>query len=178
MELESQRDNPAKVEEFVEILTRYDQALTAYVMSLIPSASEAQDILQDTKLALWRSFDRYEPGTDFGAWARKAALHRVLDFRKRKSRESKHLWFSDRCYELLAEEYEADPSVRDEQIHRLRECIAKLPQSHRQILVLRYFHGSTIDDLAARVDRTVEATYRVLSRIRVALRNCLATRTP
>lgn len=161
------------VEEFVELLARHDVRLTSYVMSMVPSASDAQDILQDTKLALWQSFNNYESGTNFGAWARRAALHRILDFRKRKSRENKHIWFSDRCYELLAEEFESEPDLRDESILRLRECIAKLTQRNRQLLVIRYFQDSSIDDAAARVGRSVEATYRRLSRIRLALRNCL-----
>lgn len=163
-----------RVEEFVDLLARHDVHLTSYVMSMVPSATDAQDILQDTKLALWRSFNDYESGTNFGAWARRAALHRILDFRKRKLRESKHLWFSDRCYELLAEEFESKPDLRDERILRLRECMAKLTQRNRQLLAIRYFQDSSIDDAAARVGRSVEATYRALSRIRLALRSCLS----
>ena len=101
------------VEEFVELLTRYDQALTAYVMSLVPSGNDAEDILQETELALWRSFDTYQSHTDFGAWARKTALHRVLDYRKRKQRENQRLWFGEKCYELLAEEFEVGLELRD-----------------------------------------------------------------
>lgn len=162
------------VEEFVELLARHDVSLTGYVMSMVPSVPDAQDILQDTKLALWRSFNNYESGTNFGAWARRAALHRILDYRKRKSTENKHIWFSDRCYELLAEEFESEPDLRDQRILRLKECISKLTQRHRQLLVLRYFQESSIEDASARVGRSVDATYRALSRIRLALRNCMA----
>ncbi len=162
------------MEEYLGHLTACDQGLTAYVMTLVPSSSDAQDILQETKLALWRSFDSFEPGTNFGAWARRTALNRILDYRKRKGRESRRLWFTDRCCEMLAEEYEAtSPEIREEQGHRLRECIARLQPRHREILVLRYFRDSSVEDVAARVDRTVDATYRVLSRIRLALRKCL-----
>ncbi len=165
------------MEAFIELLTRHDAGLTAYVMSLVPSASDAQDILQETKVALWRSFEKFEPGTNFGAWARKTALHRVLDYRKRKGREGKRLWFTDECYERLAEEYEVDPEVREQRSHRLRDCIGKLQPQHREILILRYFREASIEDVAARVERTVEATYRVLSRIRLALRKCMIPET-
>ncbi|MCA9158782.1 MAG: sigma-70 family RNA polymerase sigma factor [Planctomycetales bacterium] len=161
------------VEVFVELLAQHDARLSSYVMSMVPTVAEAQDILQDTKLALWRSFNSYELGTDFGAWARRAALNRILDFRKRKSRENKHIWFSDQCYELLAEEFESKHDLREERMLRLKECIAKLTQRNRQLLIIRYFQDSSIDDAATRVGRSVEATYRALSRIRLALRNCL-----
>jgi RNA polymerase sigma-70 factor (ECF subfamily) len=177
MQPEPDPNNPNRVEEFVELLTRNDQALSSYVLSLVPSSSDAQDILQETKLALWRSFGNFELGTDFGAWARRAALNRVLDFRKRKSRENKHLWFSDQCYQFLAAEYELDTERREERMHRLKDCIDKLTYRHRQILVLRYFHDASIEEVAAQVERSVDATYRVLSRIRLTLRKCLTAKS-
>lgn len=166
-------DNPQKMESFIELLTLHDQALTAYVMTMVPTAADAQDILQETKIALWRSFDSFETGTNFAAWARKAALNRILDFRKRKGRENERLWFTEECYERIAEDFESGADAREEQNLKLRECINKLQAPHREILTLRYFRDSTIEDVAARVGRTVDATYRVLSRIRLALRKCL-----
>ena len=169
---ESKRFGP-RTEEFIELLALHDPVISAYVMSLVASNSDAQDILQETKIALWRSFEQFETGTDFAAWARRTALNRVLDYRRRKGRESERLWFSDRCYELLAEEFEADADRRTEHTNHLRACIAKLQPQHQQILTLRYFHDATVEDVAARVNRTVTATYRVLSRIRLALRKCV-----
>jgi len=165
---------PKSTEEFIELLTREDQAITAYVMSMVPSSTDAQDILQETKMTLWRSYSDFEPGTSFGAWARRVALHRILDFRKRKARESQRIWFSSEVYELLSQQFESDPEVRAKQLEMLRSCIRKLQTNHQQILTLRYFHDASVDEVAARVSRTVEATYRVLSRIRLALKKCMA----
>ncbi|MGB0580737.1 MAG: sigma factor [Limisphaerales bacterium] len=88
---EPESPNPAKVEEFIELLTKHDQMLTGYVMSLVYRTADAQDILQDTKMALWRSMARFQSGTNFGAWARKTALHRILAYRKKKGVENKRL---------------------------------------------------------------------------------------
>jgi RNA polymerase sigma-70 factor (ECF subfamily) len=173
MEKDESDPNGPRTEEFIELLALNDPAISAFVMSLVPSNSDAQDILQETKIALWRSFEQFEAGTDFAAWARRTALNRVLDYRRRKGRESQWLWFSDSSYELLAEDFEADADRRTECANHLRACIAKLPPQHQQILTLRYFREATVEDVAARVNRTVEATYRVLSRIRLALRKCM-----
>jgi RNA polymerase sigma-70 factor, ECF subfamily len=172
---DSEEHDPARVEEFIELLTRHDQMLTGYVMSLVPSAADSQDILQETKMALWRSMASFQSGTNFGAWARKTALYRVMSFRKKKGRENQRLWFTDECYDMLAADYETAPNDFAEKSRQLKACIAKLQPAHREILVLRYFRESSVEDVAARVERTVEATYRVLSRIRMALRKCLLT---
>lgn len=162
-----------RAEQFIQLLAQHERRLAAYVITFVPRSADADDILQETKLALWRSFDQFEIGTNFGAWARQAALHRIFDFRKRKGRESKHLVFSDACLEQLADAFEQDVHNRETQMERLSGCVAKLSPNHRQILSLRYGEELPVQDVADRIDRTVTATYRVLSRIRLALRDCV-----
>jgi len=162
-----------RAESFIRLLSAYERHLAAYVMVYIPNKADADDLLQETKLALWRSFDQFEADSNFGAWARRAAFHRILDFRKRKGRESRRLVFSDACLERLGEAFEERADVREQQMDRLSNCVARLSGEHRQIVSLRYHEGLAMEQLARRIDRTVAATYRVLSRIRLALRDCV-----
>ena len=101
-----------RAEQFIQLLAQYERRLAAYVITFVPRSADADNILQETKLALWRSFDQFEIGTNFGAWARQAALNRIFDFRKRKGRESKRLVFSDACLEQLADAFEQDVQQR------------------------------------------------------------------
>jgi RNA polymerase sigma-70 factor (ECF subfamily) len=52
-------------------------------------------------------------------------------------------------------------------------CIDKLPDAHREMLRLRYSDGLAIEAVASQVDRSVEAVYRALSRIRQAIHQCV-----
>lgn len=162
-----------RAEQFIQLLAEQERRLAAYVLTFVPRAADADDILQETKLALWRSFDQFESGTCFGAWARKAAFNRILDYRKRKGRESKRLVFSDACLHQLADSFEHATEAREVRSDRLSSCVAKLSPNHRQILSLRYREELSVDTIAKRIDRTVTATYRVLSRIRLSLRDCV-----
>lgn len=170
---DSAKQETADVEAFIRLLALHERALTMYVVSLVPSSSDAQDILQETKIALWRSMDSFEMGSNFGAWARKTAFYRILDYRKRKGREKDRLCFTDKCYELLSQDYEARADALEERREKLRDCIVKLSPRHREILTLRYFRDASVEEVATRVSRSVDATYRVLSRIRLALRTCI-----
>lgn len=158
---------------FIKLLAEHERRLTAYVMTFVPRAADADDILQETKLGLWQSFGQFVAGTNFGAWARQAAFNRILDFRKRKGRESQHLMFSDSCIENLAVAFERKEGLIDARIGRLTDCVAKLPSEHRLIVSLRYHDSKSVDEIAESVSRSVAATYRVLSRIRLALRDCI-----
>ena len=166
-------DDNDRAEHFIQLLAENERRLAAYVMTFVSAPSDADDILQETKLWLWRSFDQFETGTSFGAWARQAAFYRIQQFFRKRRTEGQRLVFSDDCLGQLAEAFEQDAKHREDRIERLSNCVSALSPTHRQILALRYGEGLVVEDVAGRIDRSVAATYRVLSRIRLALRDCV-----
>lgn len=162
-----------RADQFIQLLATHERRLAAYVATLIPSSQDADDVLQETKMWLWRSFDQYEPGTQFGAWARQVAFYRIQQYFRKRSTEKKRLVFSDACLEQLAATLDQRADQLEERIGRLSLCLARLSPDHLRILTLRYREEMDIDELAHRVGRSTTAAYRVLSRIRLALRDCV-----
>jgi RNA polymerase sigma-70 factor (ECF subfamily) len=160
-----------KEERFVQLLGRHQRRLFLYVMTLVPSWNDAEEILQETNLVLWREFDQFQPGTSFAAWACKVALHRVLAWRKRRQRD--RLEFSDTFLEAVAAESDAAADRLEERSRQLARCIDRLPPHHRELLRLRYSENHAIDAIAGRLGRRADAVYRALSRIRHALHDCV-----
>lgn len=160
-----------RTQEFLELLTQHDRSLSVYVYSLVPGSVDADDILQQTKMNLWRCFDQFEPGTNFLAWARKTAFHQVLTYRRQKKRE--HLPLSDETLELLHHEVEKLGDEGEGRREALKACLSKLPVPHRQMVMLRYFEDLEIEQVAEQVKSTVAAVYRALSRIRFNLMQCV-----
>lgn len=167
-------DQPDKTTQFLELLTAHDRALGLYVHGLVPRDAAAEDILQQTKMLLWKHFDDFTPGTNFLAWARKTAFHQILTHRRQKKRG--HLPLSEEALDALGHavsELAQEASPRHE---ALRECLARLPVEHRQLVTLRYFDELEIQQIASRVSRTEAAVYRALSRVRMALMDCVQKR--
>lgn len=162
---------PDSAEEFVFLLARHERLLGAYVMTMVPHPQDADDILQEAKVVMWRSFAKFQPGTNFGAWARKVAFHQVLAYRKRKHRD--RLDFSEDFLRTVADEAEASADRLEQRERLLHDCVGKLPADHRDALHLRYHEGLSLEDMAARLDRTVGALYRLLSRVRQTLHECV-----
>lgn len=162
---------PDPAEEFVFLLARHERPLGAYVMTMVPHAQDADDILQEAKVIMWRNFSKFEPGTNFGAWARKIAFHQVLAHRKRKQRD--RLDFSEDFLRAVSEEVDRNADRLEQREKLLHDCLAKLPADHRETLYLRYHEGLTVEEMAPRMDRTVCALYRLLSRVRQTLHECV-----
>lgn len=164
-----------RVEYFISELAKVERKLALHTLTMVPNETDAEDILQQSKLVMWRAFGQFTPGTNFGAWARKIILNQVLTFRKKKKRE--RLWFNDDILLLVAEEVEQASDTLELQQAALKECVTKLPTDHRDILQQRYFGKKSIEEIAATNDRTEGAVYRLLSRIRRNLHNCITNTT-
>ncbi|PQJ27627.1 hypothetical protein BSZ32_03355 [Rubritalea profundi] len=59
---------PQQEAVFIGEITRIQSQLRAYIISLMPGASGAEDVLQETNLVLWEKRAKFEQGTNFRAW--------------------------------------------------------------------------------------------------------------
>lgn len=161
-----------RTEAFIRLLSEHERRLGTYAMMMIPHAQDCDEVLQEAKLVMWRSFDRFQLGTDFLAWSRKVVFHQVLKYRRRPSRRLQP--FADEILELLASDIDSDPFEFDRREEALMTCIEKLSSDHREIVRLRYRDELSIDRISDRSGRTSGAVYRVLSRIRRSLHECVS----
>ena len=167
---------PDPAEEFVFLLARHERLLGAYVMTMVPQPHDADDILQEAKVVMWRHFAKFTPGTNFGAWAFTIARLEVKTHRRRLRRLGLPLLDEDlaeRLAEQLKERLVERPGEADERLRALDNCLGRLGGKERELIEHRYFSGSTLDDYAIRCGRPVESLRVTLFRIRAALKNCI-----
>ena len=78
-------------EQFMALYSGHQRRLYLYTMTLLPASVDAEDVLQETNLVLWRKFDQYQPGTNFFAWACRITRYEVLKYRERRARAARLL---------------------------------------------------------------------------------------
>ncbi len=100
----SNLDSGWRDEEFVRLYTENRGRLIAYIGTLIPHWHDAEEVLQQTFLALREQLDAREPPHDFFRWALRLAHHKVIDYRRGKRRYGGK--FSARSPEKLSETLE------------------------------------------------------------------------
>jgi len=169
----SSHNNP---EIYLRLLAQHDRWLATYVYSLVSSTHDAEDILQEVKMFLWRQFDKFEAGSNFRAWARTIATHQILNYRRAvKKRIGASL--DDAFVEAVAMEIDRQGEGLERRSDALLVCVRKLPEAHRKIVQWRYYEDCSVAEIAGRTQRTPEAVYRLLSRIRAALSECVVRQT-
>jgi RNA polymerase sigma-70 factor (ECF subfamily) len=164
-------ESSERINEFIALFAQNQRKLFLFVMSMIPNKSDAEEVMQETSLLLWRDFGRFQPGTSFTAWSYRIALNQTLAWRKRRRRD--RLEFSPELLEVIAEESIAEADRLEERVRALARCIAELPEQHQSLLRKRYGEGLEVEAIGRELGRSAEAVYRALSRIRHVLRDCV-----
>lgn len=161
-------------EHFVRELTRSQNGVFSYILSLVTDPDAARDILQDTNVVLWRKATEFKEGANFTAWALAVARLQVLAFR-RDHRRDRHV-FGAQLVEQLADEYAANPEDTDDRARAFEGCLKQLPPRQRELLSERYSAGGSVKGMAQRRGQSAGALSVTLSRIRTALANCMDTK--
>jgi RNA polymerase sigma-70 factor (ECF subfamily) len=156
--------------EFVPLFAAIAQRLYGYIYTQLGHASDTDDVFQETSRVLWEKFPQFTLGTNFYAWACRIAEFQVLAFRQRRNRS--RLTFSDEFVRVVAAQAAEDSELLLEQHRALSNCIAKLKERDRELLLLRYSHGATTKSVAERVGKTLDAVYKALNRIQDKLLEC------
>jgi RNA polymerase sigma-70 factor (ECF subfamily) len=136
---------------------------------------DAEDVFQQTSVALWENYDQFTPGTNFGAWATSVARHRVAQFIRCKQRD-RHSYFPDDVIDELAACPFAPPDVQEARLKALGECRKRLPAADQRLIALCYGGAGSIRDAANQIGRPVQTVYCSLTRIRARLRECIERR--
>ncbi|QDT55174.1 ECF RNA polymerase sigma factor SigW [Caulifigura coniformis] len=169
-----------RMDEFVRLFSLHQRKLYQFIASLLPDSRDVEDVFQETSLVLWREFEKFVPGTNFSAWGAQVALNQTLAHRKRKTRS--RVVFSEQFLTAVAREMNVYGDDLDRRTAALAGCVVKLPSHHQELIRARYASGEAVEQIAEQLNRSTEAVYRMLSRIRQSLHECvtrtLAAETP
>ncbi len=163
-----------RYETFVKLYTRHEPSLRAFVRSLVSSWGDADEILQNTALVLWRKFADFDVATNFMAWACTVARFEVLAWRRDQARD-RHV-FDEDLLDLLATEAEAQQEALASERSALEFCLGRLPDHSRSVVLAAYEPGAKLHETAARLGKSATAFYKTLARIRALLLDCIRER--
>lgn len=166
---------PENREEFVRLFLEVERDLYRYVCALLPRPQDVQDVLQETALALWECFDAYDSSRSFLPWALRFALNKARQHARREGRLSL-LLRDDVLAEKIAREQESNRSESEDQCHRLRDCLSKLPPRQAGIVRAYYWNQESAETVASKESCSLEAFYKRLQRTRALLQQCIKHR--
>lgn len=161
----------ANYERFVALFTEHEPGLRAFIRSLTFSWDDADEVMQNTGLVLWRKFDSFDQTTNFMRWACVVARFEVLAWRRDKARD-RHV-FDEDLVNLIAAEAEEEHETLGRERRALEICMEKLPEKQHRIVMAAYEPGVRLNQVAERLGKTATAFYKILNRARGGLLQCI-----
>lgn len=123
-----------------ELFDRHAERILNLVYPIVGSLPLAEDVTQETFLALLEHADRYRPEGKFRAWLSRIAVNTALmELRERRRPAGPDLVESLRPDEELARAQAADIVVR---------ALAELPEDQRIAVVLKKVEGLSYEEIA------------------------------
>ncbi len=156
--------------EFQQAYAEHGRGVYAAAQRILGDPAQAQDVVQDVVLRLWRRPDRFDAQRgELGSYLRLMARSRALDLWREAQAAGRA---GDRLRLVVA----ADEGRRDESPtraieidddrRRLRAALRRLPGPQREAVVLADWGGMTAEQIAGRVEVPVGTAK---SRIRLGL---------
>jgi RNA polymerase sigma-70 factor (ECF subfamily) len=169
---------------FDELVLRHEGKLRSVAMRLTGSASDAEDVVQQSLMKAFEKIRNFRGDSQFSTWVTRIVMNESLMFLRRKRRDTVTRYpLHNEEGELLPEVETVDtlPDPEDEVAREeiaglLRHAIQGLPKGWSAVIFLHDIEGKTIEETAATLEISVAAAKSRRLRARLELRRRLQTR--
>lgn len=149
--LASQGDRRA----FSELVEMYKDKMYHLGYRMLGNAQEAEDVVQETFLRVYTNLHKYDDTQKFSTWIYRIATNLCIDrLRKKKNVYSLDAEMTDGdgndFYSLLPSEEETpeEQLVLTETQQRIRRAIEDLPEKYKSVVILKYLHDQSLQEIA------------------------------
>jgi RNA polymerase sigma-70 factor (ECF subfamily) len=139
---------------------------------LVMDRAEAEDLVQEVYLQAWKSFARYEPGTNCRAWLYKILFHKLNHQRRQKYSQGRLLQADDALIaETVAYDAPVRPDLTDEEVIK---ALDQVPANFREVVLLADVEEFSYKEVAEVLGIPIGTVMSRLSRGRKQLRDALS----
>ncbi len=133
-----------------ELITRYQQKLYFYVVKLISSRDDAEDVVQETFLKVYHNIQSFDLTRKFSSWIYRIAHNEAINLAKKRSRlmavEGVNLdWFVEHekeVHDFLASDQRIELSGE------MMNLVGGLRPEYRDVLLLYYFEEKSYEEIS------------------------------
>jgi RNA polymerase sigma-70 factor, ECF subfamily len=158
-------------DQIVATLFAHRGRLSAAIWLIVRDVHLTEDVFQEVAIKASSQLNEFQNVSHLLSWSHVCA--RNVAFNLLRSRK-KHMASLDESILLQLEaEWTNEGVAVDQRIDALQECLSALPQDSRDVLTLRYAEGRSCQEVAVRLGLKLDATYQRISRLHLALRQCV-----
>jgi len=162
-------------EAFRLLVLRWEKRVLAFLIHMLGSVEEAEDLVQDTFVQVFRKAPGYQTQGMFKSWLFRIAGNQARSALRRR-RILRWVRFERSTPEIPATD--PGPLIRlehEQAAEGLHAAVAQLPARQREALVLHRFQGMKYKEVAVAMATTVPGVESLIQRAMATLRNKLGS---
>lgn len=129
------------------LVTRWHRRIVRLAWRLTAQRDAAQDIAQETWLAIMRGIKRLDDPARFRVWAYKIVANKCADWTRRSISQRRVVNELHQGNITASAEFAKDSGSADD-VARLRDFLEQLPQEQRVVLSLHYLDAMSVTQIA------------------------------
>jgi RNA polymerase sigma-70 factor (ECF subfamily) len=148
-----------------EIVDRYKDAAYRFALGILRHPSDAEDCLQEAFTKAYLYLDSYSPRYRFYTWF--STIVRNVALSHLRARDWMITPLSEEIAQparTLVEESPELAALASSRAEIVREAVRVLPERYRRVLVLRYWHDLSYEEIAAVTQQSLAAVKTQLHR--------------
>ena len=163
-------------EKLLNQLIETRQPLFSFIRALARNTHDAEDIFQETASVIIEQAGKNTEVENFKAWSFEIARRKTLEF-MRKNHPAKEVQLPAVEMEELVYKVSSNHLSHKEDISEkysaLVECMQDMPEKNRNLIRLRFREDKPFSEIAEASGRTESAIYKAMTKIRIALAECI-----
>lgn len=159
---------------FAELYRLTRNRLYPIILALLRQQDAAEDVLQETYLAVWRAAGQYQPGrAPVLVWLMAIARHRSIELLRQQRRRAAEIHAEALTEETLQIPDPQPAQSVDHLAHAIQECLQRLSADQAHAIRLAFFHGLSHEELAAQLKTPLGTVKSWVRRGLLQLKGCL-----
>lgn len=172
---ESPTSNPGALrQKFSARMREHHRELLVFAAAASGSSESAKDIVQESFVSAWKSFERFDETRDFGAWMRGIVRNKTKDWFRRQQRDP---ILDMELFEADISAWQAAKESGTSIFEIVTGCVGKLPANYETAVQAFYFEDREGNEASKSLGISPANLRKRLQRARVLLHDCIAAQT-
>ena len=162
-------------EAFNDIVTQYSSLMLRTASMIVGDRDIAEDVVQDALIQVWHHLPELREAGALRSWLMRIVVNQCISFKRRLARSTAFIRqsLSEQEMDMMAQLAD-DHKGRMERDWDLAEAIKNLPAKQRAVIVLHYYYGMTLPEMARSLDTSENTLKKRIQAALAALRRILS----
>ncbi len=165
-------------DNFLYLMQRYQQRLLSYIHRISNvSHEEAEDILQEVFIKVYRNLNEFDDSLKFSSWIYRITHNQVIsEYRKHKARPEIVTWETkDEFINNIVSDFDITQEVELDYLRKKIDSIFRqLKDEYREILILRFFEDKSYEEISDILKKPLGTVATLINRAKKQFKEILA----